>query len=69
LTTITFLGERQDIFDPEAAVLVAKQTTERRCSVSQQPVDDLPGPAHLDIPLVLNGVVDYRVGKVRVLVH
>jgi hypothetical protein len=26
LTTITFLGERQDIFDPEAAVLVAGQT-------------------------------------------
>jgi len=37
LTTITFLGERQDIFDPEAAVLVAAQTTERRCFVREQP--------------------------------
>jgi len=27
LTTITFLGERQDIFNPETAVLVAGQTT------------------------------------------
>jgi hypothetical protein len=31
LTAITFLGERQDIFDPEAAVLVAGQTTKRQC--------------------------------------
>jgi len=28
LTTITFLAERQDIFEPEAAVLVAGQTTD-----------------------------------------
>jgi hypothetical protein len=41
LVTITFLGERQDITDPEAAVLVAGQTTERQCSVREQPVDDL----------------------------
>jgi hypothetical protein len=41
LAAITFLGEQQDITDPEATVLVAGQTTERRCSVRQQPVDDL----------------------------
>jgi hypothetical protein len=33
LTTITFLGDQLDIFDPEAAVLVAGQKTEGRCSV------------------------------------
>ena len=44
--TITFLGERQDIFDPDAAVPAARQTTERRCCVHQQPVDDLSGHAH-----------------------
>ena len=41
LVTITFLGEQEDITDPEAAVLVAGQTTERQCSVRRQPVDDL----------------------------
>jgi hypothetical protein len=46
LATITFLGEQQDITDPEAAVLVAGQTTERRCSVRRQLVDDLSGHAH-----------------------
>jgi hypothetical protein len=46
LATITFLGERPDITDPEAAVLVAGETTERRCSVRQQPVEDLSGHAH-----------------------
>jgi hypothetical protein len=46
LATITFLGEQQDITDPEAAVLVAGQTTERRCSVRQQPVENLSGHAH-----------------------
>jgi hypothetical protein len=28
MTTITFLGERQDIIDPDAAVTAARQTTE-----------------------------------------
>jgi hypothetical protein len=46
LATITLLGEQQDITDPEAAVLVVGQTTERRCSVHHQPVDDLSGHAH-----------------------
>jgi hypothetical protein len=45
LATITFLGEQQDITDPEAAVLVAGQTTERQCCVRRQPVDDLSGHA------------------------
>jgi hypothetical protein len=36
VATVTFLGEHQDITDPEAAVLVAGQTTERRCSVRRQ---------------------------------
>jgi hypothetical protein len=40
-----FLGEQRDITDPEAAMLVAGQTTERPCSVRQQPVDDLSGHA------------------------
>jgi hypothetical protein len=44
--TITFLGEQQDLTDPEAAVLVAEQTTVRRCSVRQQAVEDLSGHAH-----------------------
>jgi hypothetical protein len=35
LATITFLGEQQDITEPEAAVLVAGQTTGRRFSVRQ----------------------------------
>ncbi len=47
MTTITFLGERQDITDPEAAVLVAGQTTERQCSIRHQPVDDPSGHTHL----------------------
>lgn len=46
LGTITFLGEQQDVTDPEAAVLVVGQTTERQCSVCQQPVDDLSGRTH-----------------------
>ena len=46
LTTITFLGERLDIFDPDAAVLVAGHTTERRSSVRQRPIDDLSGHAY-----------------------
>ena len=46
LTTITFLGEEQDITDPETAVLVAGQTTERQCSVHGQLVDHLSGHAH-----------------------
>jgi hypothetical protein len=46
LATITFLAEQQDITDPEAAVLVAGQTTERQCSVRRQPVDDLSAHAH-----------------------
>jgi len=46
LATITFLGDQQDITNPEAAVLVAGQTTERRCSVRQQPADDLSDHAH-----------------------
>ena len=47
MTTITFLGEQQDIIDPEAAVLVAGQTTERRCSVRHPPVDsDLSDHTH-----------------------
>jgi hypothetical protein len=29
MTTITFLGERQDIIDPDAAVTAARQTPER----------------------------------------
>ena len=33
LARIKFLGERQVIFDPEAAVPAAGQMTERRCSV------------------------------------
>ena len=41
--TITFLGEQQDIIDPEAAILVAGQTTSRQSSVLKQPVDDLSG--------------------------
>jgi hypothetical protein len=41
LTTITFLGERQDIFDPEGTVLVDEQTTERRCAVREQPESKL----------------------------
>ncbi len=46
LGEITFLAEQQDITDPEAAVLVAGQTTERHCSVRRQPVDDLSAHAH-----------------------
>jgi hypothetical protein len=47
LTRITFLDERQDIFGPHVAVLVAEQTTERRCFVRRQPVDnDLSDHAH-----------------------
>jgi hypothetical protein len=47
LTMITFLGERQDIFGPGAAALVAGQTTERRRSVRhrasrQRPVGSSP---------------------------
>lgn len=45
LTTITFFGERQDIFDPDAAVPVAGHATERRSSVRQRLVDDLSGHA------------------------
>jgi hypothetical protein len=45
LATVTFHGERQDIFDPETAGLVVGQTTERQCYVRQWPVADLPGPA------------------------
>jgi hypothetical protein len=46
LTTITFLGERQDIFDPRAAVPVVGHWTERRNSVCRALVDDLSGHAH-----------------------
>ncbi len=46
LTTITFLGEPQDRFDPDAAVPVAGHPTERRSSVRQRPVDDPSGHAH-----------------------
>jgi hypothetical protein len=46
LATMTFLDAQQDITYPEAAVLVAGQTTERRCSVRQQPVEDLSGHDH-----------------------
>jgi hypothetical protein len=48
LATITFLGEQQDITYPEAAELVAGQTTEQRCSVRQQPDEDLSGRARHD---------------------
>jgi hypothetical protein len=48
LATITFLGEQQDITNPEAAVLFAGQPMEHRGSVHQQPVDDLSGHARLD---------------------
>ena len=60
LTTITFLGERQDIFDPEAAVLVAGQTTERQCSVRQQPDSQQP--------LGAEDVVESHLGKVVFLI-
>jgi hypothetical protein len=42
LATVTFVGEERDITDPEAAVLVAGQTTERQCSVGKQPASN-PG--------------------------
>ena len=37
------VGERRVIVDPEAAVPMAGQTIKRRCSVRQQPVDDVSG--------------------------
>jgi hypothetical protein len=46
LTTITFLGELQDITDPEAAVPAAGRTTNAQgCPVRQRTVDDQPGLA------------------------
>jgi hypothetical protein len=39
---MTLLGEQQDITDPQPAVLVAGQTTERPCSVRQQPDSQQP---------------------------
>jgi hypothetical protein len=38
--TITLPGERQEIFGSDAGVLVAGQTTERRCSVRHPPIDN-----------------------------
>jgi hypothetical protein len=43
VATITFLGEQQDISDPETAL--PRRTTDRQCSVRQQPVNDLSGDA------------------------
>ena len=40
LAMITFLGEHRVITDPVAAMLIAGQTTGRRCSVRHQPLDD-----------------------------
>ena len=48
--TITYLGERAGHHWPAAAVPVAGQTTERQCSVRQQPVDDLSGQAPTSSP-------------------
>jgi hypothetical protein len=45
LAAVIFLGQQQDTTDPEAAVLVAEQTTARRCSLRQQTVYDLSGHA------------------------
>ena len=45
-TTVTFLGDHRVITNPVAAVACCGQTTERRCSIRQQPVDDLSGHAH-----------------------
>jgi hypothetical protein len=46
LARITFLGEQQDITDPEGAVLVASRRRNANVLVRQQPVDDLSGHAH-----------------------
>ena len=56
-TTITFLGEQQDIIGPEAAILVGGQTTKRKGSVHQQPVEDLSGlpPGHPTSRLLILG--------------
>jgi hypothetical protein len=40
LATVTFLNERADITGPDTAVAGVRQTTERRCSVRHQPVDN-----------------------------
>jgi hypothetical protein len=50
--TITFLGEQQDIIDPEAAILVAGQTRSRQSSVLKQPVDELSGRPPVTRPAV-----------------
>ena len=62
LTTITFLGERQDIFDPEAAVPVAGQTTEAdvlsassrsttcRVTPTRSPAGPSPDPGSTAVP-------------------
>ena len=55
-----FLGEQRDITDPEAAMLVARQTMERPCSVRQQPDSQQP--------LGAEDVVDSHLGKVVVSV-
>lgn len=39
LATVMFLGEQQDITDPEAAVGVAGQAAKHRCSGHQQRVE------------------------------
>ena len=45
LATITFLGERQDIFDPEAAELLPARRRTPDVLSPKQPTDDLPGDA------------------------
>lgn len=45
LTTIMFLGERQDIFDPEAAMLVCRADDGTPMFCPPARVDDLSGRA------------------------
>jgi hypothetical protein len=64
LATITFLGERADITDPQPEVLAAEQTTERH-----QPVDDMSGRARkvthrAGVPILSTTVGLYTFGLV-----
>ena len=61
LATITFLGEQQDITDPEEVVLVGGQTMECPCSVRQK-LDSQQ-------PLGAEDAVDSHLGKVMHLVN
>jgi hypothetical protein len=46
LTTITFLGERQDTFNPDAAVSLPGRRRYADVLSTEQPVDDLSAHAH-----------------------